>query len=203
EAIGDTINLSVTPAYLARIGLIHAVAPSREALINQQMKMALEKIAFLPFGRLIDEWRWKVFSGEITPANYNSSWWELRRRYQGLAPPVPRSEADFDPGAKYHIPSNTPYTRYFLSYILQFQFHKALCAAAASKAPLYECSNYGSQEAGRRYVDMLRLGASEPWQDALEKLTGTRRIDAAPIIEYFQPLMEWLSEENRSRQCGW
>ena len=203
EAIGDTINLSVTPAYLARIGLIHAVAPSREALINQQMKMALEKIAFLPFGRLIDEWRWKVFSGEITPANYNSSWWELRRRYQGLAPPVPRSEADFDPGAKYHIPSNTPYTRYFLSYILQFQFHKALCAAAASKAPLYECSNHGSQEAGRRYVDMLRLGASEPWQDALEKLTGTRRIDAAPIIEYFQPLMEWLSEENKSRQCGW
>ena len=203
EAIGDTINLSVTPAYLARIGLIHAVAPSHEALINQQMKMALEKIAFLPFGRLIDEWRWKVFSGEITPANYNSSWWELRRRYQGLAPPVPRSEADFDPGAKYHIPSNTPYTRYFLSYILQFQFHKALCAAAASKAPLYECSNYGSQEAGRRYVDMLRLGASEPWQDALEKLTGTRRIDAAPIIEYFQPLMEWLSEENKSRQCGW
>ena len=203
EAIGDTINLSVTPAYLARIGLIHAVAPSREALINQQMKMALEKIAFLPFGRLIDEWRWKVFSGEITPANYNSSWWELRRRYQGLAPPVPRSEADFDPGAKYHIPSNTPYTRYFLSYILQFQFHKALCAAAASKAPLYECSNYGSQEAGRRYVDMLRLGASEPWQDALEKLTGTRRIDAAPIIEYFQPLMEWLSKENKSRQCGW
>src|SRR5207302_824319 len=150
EAIGDTINLSVTPPYLARIGLIHAVAPSHEALINQQMKMALEKIAFLPFGRLIDEWRWKVFSGEITPANYNSSWWELRRRYQGLAPPVPRSEADFDPGAKYHIPSNTPYTRYFLSYILQFQFHKALCAAAASKAPLYECSNYGSQEAGRR-----------------------------------------------------
>lgn len=203
EAIGDTINLSVTPAYLSRIGLIHAVAPSHEALINQQMKMALEKIAFLPFGRLIDEWRWKVFSGEITPANYNSSWWELRQRYQGLAPPVPRSEADFDPGAKYHIPSNTPYTRYFLSFILQFQFHKALCASAGNHAPLYECSNYDSQAAGRRYADMLKLGASEPWQDALEKLTGTRRIDAAPIIEYFQPLMEWLAEQNKGQQCGW
>ncbi len=203
EAIGDTVNLSVNPAYLAKIGLVHAVAPSHEALINQQMKMALEKIAFLPFGRLIDQWRWKVFSGEITPENYNSSWWELRRRYQGIAPPVPRSEADFDPGGKYHIPANTPYTRYFLSYILQFQFHKALCAAAGNQAPLYECSNYGSQEAGRRFADMLRLGASEPWQDALEKLTGTRRIDAAPIIEYFKPLIGWLAEQNKRQQCGW
>jgi peptidyl-dipeptidase A len=203
EAIGDTVNLSVTPAYLARIGLVRAVTPSHEALINQQMKMALEKIAFLPFGRLIDQWRWRVFSGEITPGNYNSSWWELRRRYQGIAPPVPRSEADFDPGAKYHIPDNTPYTRYFLSFILQFQFHKALCAAAGNQGPLYECSNYGSREAGRRFADMLSLGASQPWQDALEKLTGTRRIDAAAIGEYFQPLMQWLSEQNRGQQCGW
>ena len=203
EAIGDTVNLSVTPAYLAKIGLIRAVAPSHEALINQQMKMALEKIAFLPFGRLIDQWRWRVFSGEITPESYNSSWWELRRRYQGIAPPVPRSEADFDPGAKYHIPSNTPYTRYFLSFILQFQFHKALCAAAGNQGPLYQCSNYASQEAGRRFADMLRLGASQPWQDALEKLTGTRRIDAAAISEYFQPLMQWLTEQNRGQPCGW
>jgi peptidyl-dipeptidase A len=203
EAIGDTINLSVTPAYLAKIGLIPAVAPSHEALINQQMKMALEKIAFLPFGRLIDQWRWQVFAGEITPANYNSAWWELRRRYQGIAPPVPRTEADFDPGAKYHIPANTPYTRYFLSYILQFQFHKALCAAAGNKGPLYECSNYGSREAGQRFADMLSLGASEPWQDALEKLTGTRQIDASAITEYFQPLMEWLNTQNKGQQCGW
>jgi len=203
EAIGDTVNLSVTPAYLAKIGLIRAVAPSHEALINQQMKMALEKIAFLPFGRLIDQWRWRVFSGEITPENYNSSWWELRRRYQGIAPPVPRSEADFDPGAKYHIPANTPYTRYFLSFILQFQFHKALCAAAGQQGPLYECSNYGSREAGRRFADMLSLGASEPWQDALEKLAGTRQIDAGAITEYFQPLMQWLGEQNKGQQCGW
>jgi len=203
EAIGDTVNLSVTPAYLAKIGLVGAVTPSHEALINQQMKMALEKIAFLPFGRLIDQWRWRVFSGEITPENYNSSWWELRRRYQGIAPPVPRTEADFDPGAKYHIPDNTPYTRYFLSFILQFQFHKALCAAAGNHAPLYECSNYGSREAGRRFADLLSLGASQPWQDALEKLTGTRRIDAAAITEYFQPLMQWLNEQNQGQQCGW
>jgi len=203
EAIGDTINLSVTPGYLAKIGLVPAVKPSHEAIINQQMKMALEKIAFLPFGRLIDLWRWRVFSGEITPANYNAAWWELRKHYQGIAPPVLRTEADFDPGAKYHIPGNTPYTRYFLSFILQFQFHKALCAAAGQTGPLYECSIFGNAAAGARYAQMLSRGASEPWQDTMEKLTGTRRIDAAAITEYFQPLMGWLTEQNKHRQCGW
>src|ERR1700694_6007420 len=203
EAIGDTINLSVTPADLEKIGLIGAVAPSHEALINLQMKMALEKIAFLPFWRLIDPWCWRVFSGEITPENYNSSWWELRRRYQGIAPPVPRTEADFDPGGEDHIPSNTPYTRYFLSFILQFQFHKALCAAAGNQGPLYECSNYGSREAGRRFADLLSLGGPQPWKDALERLPGRRRIDAAAITEYFQPLMQWLNEQNQGQRCGW
>src|SRR5690606_10483520 len=133
EAVGDTVNLSVTPAYLAKLGLIGPLKPSDQAVINQQMKMALEKIAFLPFARLIDQWRWRVFSGEIPPERYNGEWWALRRQYQGIVPPVARDEQDFDPGAKYHIPGNTPYTRYFLSYILQFQFHKALCDAAGFK----------------------------------------------------------------------
>jgi len=203
EAIGDTVNLSVTPAYLTKLGLVGNVKPSEEAVINQQMKVALEKIAFLPFGRLIDLWRWQVFSGEITPANYNQAWWDLRKRYQGIVPPVARTEKDFDPGAKYHIPGNTPYTRYFLSFILQFQFHKALCEASGFAGPLHECSVFGNAEAGRRFAEMLALGASQPWQDTLEKLTGTRDIDASAIIEYFQPLMGWLKEQNSNRQCGW
>ncbi len=203
EAIGDTINLSVTPAYLAKIGLIPQARESREALINQQMKMALTKIAFLPFGRLIDQWRWKVFSGEITPDHYNSSWWELRERYQGIVPPVPRTEADFDPAAKFHIPDNTPYTRYFLSFILQFQFHRALCQAAGFKGPLYKCSNFGNKAAGDKFEAMLAAGASAPWQDTLEKLTGSREIDASAINEYFQPLIEWLKTQNEGQKCGW
>ena len=203
EAIGDTVNLSVTPAYLAKIGLVDPVKPGREAVINQQMKMALDKIAFLPFGRLIDQWRWKVFSGEIKPADYNKSWWELRRKYQGIVPPVARTESDFDPGAKYHVPANTPYTRYFLSFILQFQLQKGLCAAAGNKGPLFECSIYGSEAAGRKFADMLKVGASEPWQDTLEKLTGTRQMDASAIIEYFGPLLEWLKKANEGQQCGW
>ncbi|MEZ5531538.1 MAG: M2 family metallopeptidase [Steroidobacteraceae bacterium] len=203
EAIGDTVNLSVTPQYLHRIGLVGAVKPSREAVINQQMKMATEKIAFLPFGKLIDEWRWKVFSGEITPAHYNEAWWQLREQYQGVAPPVPRTEADFDPGSKYHVPGNTPYTRYFLSFIIQFQFQKALCDAAGFKGPLHECSIFGSKAAGERFEAMLKLGQSEPWQDAFEKLTGTRRMDAAAILEYFAPLREWLAQENKGQVCGW
>jgi peptidyl-dipeptidase A len=203
EAIGDTINLSVTPAYLTRIGLARAVKPSREAVINAQMKLALDKIAFLPFGKVVDEWRWKVFSGEIKPADYNRSWWELRRKYQGIAPAVPRDETHFDAGAKYHVASNTPYTRYFLSFILQFQLHKALCDAAGFKGPLHECSIFGNKEAGRRFQEMLAAGASEPWQDTLEKLTGKREMDASVIIDYFQPLMAWLAERNRGQTCGW
>ncbi len=203
EAIGDTVNLSVTPSYLRKIGLIGDVQPSKEAVINQQMKMALDKIAFLPFGKLIDQWRWKVFSGEIKPEHYNEAWWKLREKYQGIAAPVPRSEADFDPGAKYHIPANTPYTRYFLSFIMQFQFHKALCEASGYKGPLNECSVFGSTAAGQKFAEMLKRGASEPWPDALEKLTGTRQADAAAILEYFAPLKEWLEVQNKGQTCGW
>jgi peptidyl-dipeptidase A len=203
EAVGDTINLSMTPEYLAQIGLAPASKPSREAVINQQMKMALEKIAFLPFGKMIDEWRWQVFSGQVTPENYNAAWWALREKYQGVRPPVARTEADFDPGAKYHIPGNTPYTRYFLSFILQFQFHKALCEAAGHKGPLSECSIYGSEEAGRRFGAMLAKGASQPWQDTMYELTGTRQMDASAILEYFQPLRGWLKQQNKGQVCGW
>ena len=204
EAIGDTINLSMTEGYLAGIGLIpKGTKSSREALINRQMKVASEKIAFLPFGKLVDQWRWGVFSGAIPPDKYNEAWWDLRRKYQGIEAPVARSEADFDAGAKYHVPGNTPYTRYFLSFVLQFQFHRALCEKAGFKGPLHECSIFDSKEAGKAYADMLALGASRPWQDALEKLTGTRQMDATAIVEYFQPLMGWLEEQNRGRQCGW
>ena len=203
EAIGDTVNLSVTPAYLHSIGLVSAVKPSQEAVINQQMKMALDKVAFLPFGKLIDEWRWAVFDGRVKPADYNKAWWDLRRKYQGVSAPVERTEEDFDPGAKYHIPGNTSYTRYFLSFILQFQFHKALCEAAGFKGPLHECSIFNNKAAGEKYAAMLKLGASQPWQDTLEKLTGTRQMDASAILEYFKPLEGWLDEQNKGQSCGW
>jgi peptidyl-dipeptidase A len=203
EAVGDTVTLSMTPAYLAGIGLVPLAKPSREAVINGQMKAALLKIAFLPFGKLIDEWRWKVFSGEVTPANYNAAWWELRERYQGIAAPIPRTEADFDPGAKYHVPGSVPYTRYFLAFILQFQFQKALCDAAGFNGPLAECSIYGNEAAGRKLGAMLAKGASQPWQDTMYELTGTREMDASAILEYFAPLRSWLDEQNKGQQCGW
>ncbi|MGC4029451.1 MAG: M2 family metallopeptidase [Steroidobacteraceae bacterium] len=203
EAIGDTVVLSMTPQYLQKIGLMGAARPSREAVINEQMKMAADKIAFLPFGKLIDQWRWQVFSGKVKPEDYNKAWWALREKYQGVAAPNARSEEDFDPGAKYHVPGNTPYTRYFLSFILQFQFHRALCEAAGFKGPLHECSVAGNSEAGKRFWAMLQAGASRPWPETLEKLTGTRQMDASAIIDYFQPLMGWLKEQNAGQQCGW
>ena len=203
EAIGDTITLSMTADYLQRVGLIPEATESDEAVINRQMQQALDNIAFLPFGKLIDEWRWGVFSGEILPENYNKAWWELRTRYQGIEPPVERTEEHFDPGAKYHIPGNTSYTRYFLARILQFQFQRALCETAGYEGPLHECSIYGSEAAGEKLQAMLAAGASEPWQDTLAKLTGTREMDATAIVEYFEPLMGWLEEQNQGRSCGW
>ena len=203
EAVGDTVNLSMTPEYLHKLGLISQTSQTSQAVINQQLNLALDKIAFLPFGKMIDQWRWAVFDGRIRPDDYNKAWWDLRRKYQGIEPPVKRTETDFDPGAKYHIPGNTPYTRYFLSFIIQFQFHKALCNAAGYDGPLHQCSIYGNKIAGKRFMDMLELGASQPWQEALEKLTGTRQMDASAIIEYFLPLISWLREQNQGRQCGW
>ena len=203
EAIGDTVTLSMTPEYLAEVGLITEATESEEAVVNRQMLQALDNIAFLPFGKLIDEWRWGVFSGEINPEDYNKAWWELRTRYQGIVPPVERNEEQFDPGAKYHIPGNTSYTRYFLARILQFQFQRALCETAGYEGPLHECSIYGSKAAGEKLEAMLAAGASQPWQDTLEKLTGTRQMDATAIIDYFQPLMTWLEEQNKNRRCGW
>ena len=203
EAIGDAVTLSMTPDYLAEVGLIASAEQSQQAVINRQMQQALDKIAFLPFGKLIDEWRWRVFSGAVDPDDYNAAWWDLRLKYQGVAPPVERTEADFDPGAKYHVPGNVSYTRYFVARILQFQFQRSLCEAAGYEGPLHECSVYGSKEAGAKLQAMLEPGASVPWQDTLEKLTGTRETDASAIIDYFAPLMVYLKEQNAGRSCGW
>ncbi|HKY33610.1 MAG TPA: M2 family metallopeptidase [Candidatus Polarisedimenticolia bacterium] len=202
EGVGDTLALSITPEYLVEIGLLDKV-PGESGDLGLLMKMALDKVAFLPFGLLVDQWRWKVFSGEIGPGEYNQAWWDLRLKYQGIQSAVPRSEADFDPGAKYHVPANTPYSRYFLASILQFQFHRALCEAAGEKGPLHRCSIYGNKEAGRRLAAMLEMGASRPWPEALASLTGESRMDATAILDYFAPLKEWLDRQNSGRQCGW
>ena len=203
EAIGDTIQLAMTPAYLHQLGLVDDAQASHEATINTQMRMALKKIAFLPFGLMIDRWRWGVFDGSIKPANYNKAWWDLRAKYEGIAPPAARGEEFFDAAAKYHVPANTPYTRYFLADILQFQFYRALCKASGYSGPLAECSFAGNPAAGKLYLVMLRKGASQPWQRTLKEMTGENRMDAGAILEYFAPLQQWLVEANKDQQCGW
>ncbi len=202
EGIGDTLALSITPDYLDKLGLIKKTKEDEKALINQQMRSALEKIAFLPFGLVLDRWRWEVFSGRTTKDNYNTRFWELRKQYQGVKPPVERTEADFDPGAKYHVPANVPYTRYFLARILQFQFHRGLCKAAGHTGPLHTCSIYGNAAAGDKLRGMLELGASKPWPKALEAVTGETTMDATALVEYFKPLMAWLETANKGQTCG-
>jgi peptidyl-dipeptidase A len=202
EAIGDTVALSVTPEYLVKIGLLDK-APDASRDIGLLLSRALEKVSFLPFGLLIDQWRWKVFSGEVSPADYNQAWWDLRLRYQGVAPPSVRGEEFFDPGAKYHVPDNTPYTRYFLAHILQFQFHRAMAKTAGCTTPLHRCSVFESKEAGSRLNAMLAMGLSKPWPEALEALAGSKEMDASAILDYFAPLQRWLEEQNKGQTLGW
>ena len=202
EAIGDLIALSATPGYLKQIGLIDRV-PSEKADLEYLLKTALSKVAFLPFSVTIDQWRWKVFSGEVPPGSYNKAWWDLRNKYQGIAAPLQRTERDFDPGAKYHVPGNTPYTRYFLAHILQFQFHRALCKEAGFTGPLHRCSIYGSTAAGAKLAKMLELGSRRPWPEALATLSGESAMDATAILDYFAPLKTWLDEQNVSAKPGW
>ncbi|XP_078580935.1 angiotensin-converting enzyme-like [Branchiostoma floridae x Branchiostoma japonicum] len=207
EAVGDCLALSVsTPKHLKEIGLIDGVLQEDdEADINYLMKQALEKIAFLPFAYMMDQWRWKVFDGRITPDNMNQEWWKLRQQYQGIVPPVKRDENDFDPGCKFHIPADVPYIRYFVSFIVQFQFYEAMCDASGHTGPLYKCDFYRSPEAGQLLGDMLKLGSSRPWPEAMEAITGRRAMSAAPLVRYFEPLTTWLRQNNTDSgtKTGW
>jgi peptidyl-dipeptidase A len=204
EAIGDFIALSITPEYLVQIRLLDASkVPSADKDIGLLLRQAMDKVAFLPFGLLMDKWRWGVFSGSIKPGDYEKGWNGLRLQYQGIVPPMDRPATAFDPGAKYHIPGNTPYARYFLARILQFQFYKAAADQVGWKGPLHRCSFYGNKAVGERLNKMLAMGSSKPWPDALEAFTGNRKMDGSAMIAYFQPLMKWLEEQNRGHQCGW
>lgn len=204
EAIGDFVGLSITPEYLKQIGLIdESEMPPAEADTALLLNTALTKVAFLPFALTVDGWRWDVLSGETAPEDYNDAWWAKRLELQGIIPPGERPADAFDPGAKYHIPGNTPYLRYFLSFVMQFQFHKAACEQAGWEGPLHRCSIYDNREVGERFNAMMEMGASKPWPDALESFTGTREMDGSAIVEYFDPLMVYLKEENAGQSCGW
>lgn len=204
EAIGDFIALSITPDYLVQIGLLdQARVPSADKDTGLLLRQAMDKVAFLPFGLLVDKWRWGVYSGAIKPEHYEAAWNALRLQYQGIVPPTPRDETRFDPGAKYHIPANVPYTRYFLARILQFQFYKAACDQAGWKGPLHRCSFFGNKEVGEKLNKMLAMGASKPWPEALEAFTGSREMSGAAMMEYFAPLKAWLDEQNKGEADGW
>jgi peptidyl-dipeptidase A len=185
-----------------QLGMLDEEPPAEEDLAYL-LKLGLDKVAFLPFALVVDKWRWQVFSGELPEADYNAGWWQLREQYQGVSAPVERTEMDFDPGAKYHVPGGTPYARYFLAHIQQFQFHKALCDAIGYQGPLTRCTIFNQSEAGQRLADMMAMGASRPWQDAMEAMTGQRDLDASAVVDYFAPLKTWLDEQNQGRQCGW
>nr|WP_314465679.1 M2 family metallopeptidase [uncultured Novosphingobium sp.] len=204
EAIGDFIALSITPQYLVQIGLLDkAKVPSADKDIGLLLRQAMDKVAFLPFGLLIDRYRWGIFDGSIQPADYNKAWTKMRLDYQGVTPPAARSDDGFDAGAKFHVPGNTPYTRYFLARILQFQFYQAACKQAGWKGPLHRCSFYGDKKVGANLNKMLEMGMSKPWPEALKAFTGTPQMSAKPMLDYFAPLKKWLDEQNKGEKQGW
>ena len=200
EAIGDTVALSVTPEYLKKIGLRDSL-PTKEQEIGTLLNKALEKVAFLPFGYLVDKWRWEVYSGKVKPADYDKAWWALREKYQGISRPAPMEANGFDAGAKFHVASDTPYARYFLADTLQFQFHRALCKEAGFKGQLNRCSIFENKAAGQKFQQMLAMGSSKPWVDAL-KVVGEDKLDASAILDYFAPLKVWLDEQNAAFEKG-
>ena len=204
EAIGDMIALSITPEYLVQIDMLdEADVPSADKDIGLLLRQAMDKVAFLPFGLMVDRYRWQLFDGTIPADQLNKGWNDLRLEYQGIVPPVERDESGFDAGAKYHIPGNVPYTRYFLARILQFQFFKAACDQAGWEGPLHRCSFYGNEEVGKNLAAMLEMGASKPWPDALEAFTGERQMSGTAMVEYFAPLKAWLDEQNAGQTEGW
>ena len=204
EAIGDTMALSITPQYLVQIGLLdQSKVPSADKDTGLLLRQAMDKVAFLPFGLLIDRYRWQIFSGQVKPADYNKAWTDMRLQYQGIVPPGSRGADAFDAGAKYHVPAVVPYTRYFLARVLQFQFYEAACKTAGWTGPLHRCSFYGNKDVGKKLNAMLSMGASKPWPDALEAFTGSREMSGKPMLRYFAPLMAWLQEQNKDETCGW
>jgi peptidyl-dipeptidase A len=196
EAIGDTVALSITPAYLKKVGLMKT-DPDPKQEIGPLLYTALQKIAFMPFAYKVDKWRWQVYGGQVKPADYDKAWWALTEQYQGVSRPAPMTEGGFDAGAKFHVASDTPYARYFLAHVLQFQFHRALCKEAGDTGPLYRCSIYGNQKAGAKFQQMLAMGTSKPWPEALKAVTGSEKMDATAMLEYFAPLKTWLDEQNK------
>ncbi len=205
EAFGDLLTLSITPDYLVNIGFIseEEAADAKKDPIGLLMKQALEGVVVVPWALMLDKWRSGVFDGDIDESNLNSSWWKLREYYQGISTSGERSEEYFDPGAKYHIPGNTPYTRYYLARIMQYQFHEALCKEMGFDGPLHECSIYGNKVAGEKIISTMALGESQPWQDTFENLTGSRKLSGKSILNYYAPLKDWLDNQNKERTCGW
>jgi len=201
EAIGDFAGMNaLTPGYLKQLGLIEQV-PGPEADIPYLLRLALDQIPFLPFALIVDKWRWGVFSGQISPEHYNEAWWDLVGRYQHVMPPGPRPPNAFDPGAKYHVADNTPYARYFLADIYEFQFYRTACRLAGWQGPLNRCSVYRNKEVGAKLQAMLALGQSRPWPEALAAFGGERDIDASAINDYFAPLSAWLDKQNKGNAC--
>ncbi len=137
--------------------------------------------------------------GEDRSLTYNAKWWELVRRYQGVAPPSERGEEYADGLTKTHINDNPgQYYDYALSQALLFQLHDHIARNILNQDP-HDTDYYGSKPVGDFLRQVMSAGATRPWREVLRETTG-QELDARAMVEYYQPLYDWLVEQNRTRR---
>jgi len=198
EAIGSLMGLaSLQAPFLKEMGLMEQnfEVNKMQALLNE----ALDYIPFIPWSAgVMTEFEYELYSKNLHKDQYNVKWWELVNKYQGIVPPDKRYEKYCDAATKTHINNDAAqYYDYAISNVLLFQFHNYI-ANNILKQDQYATNYYGSKEVGKWMKKLLSPGATVDWRVLLKESTGTE-MTAKPLVDYFEPLREWLKEQNEGR----
>ncbi len=199
EGIGSLMGLaSLQRSFLVNQGL--APEDAEVDQVAQLLQEALNYVVFIPFSAgAMTRFEHALYVEDLSPDRFNAKWWELVRLYQGVAPPAPRGEFYADALTKTHI-NNDPgqYYDYALSNALLFQLHNHIAQNILGQDP-HDTDYWGSEEVGKFLYELMAPGASRPWREVLQETTG-QQLNAQAMIEYFQPLYEWLVQQNRGRE---
>lgn len=199
EAIGSMIGLaSLQSPFLKEMGLMNQdyKIDNTQALLNE----ALDYIPFIPWSAgVMTEFEYELYSKNLPEDQFNKMWWELVKKYQGIISPNERGEMYCDAATKTHINDDAgQYYDYAIANVLLFQFHTYIASKILKQDP-YATNYYGSKEVGKWMYDVLSPGATVDWRELLKESTGSE-MSAKALVDYFEPLMKWLKEENKGRK---
>ena len=198
EAIGSLLGLAaMQKPFLAEKGLVDANVQIDET--QNLLKEALNYVVFLPFSAgVMTEFENSLYAEKLPKDQFNQKWWELAKKYQGMVPPTDRGEEFCDAASKTHINNDAAqYYDYAVSYILLFQFHDHIAKNILKQDP-HATNYYGSKEVGSFLKDVLETGANNDWRQLLKESVGSE-MSAKPMLDYFEPLMAYLKEQNKGR----